>query len=135
MLLRTTWTLPSAKSVLTPPVGAARAVAWPLQPLWAPNRWSGIRNGLPSAPTPGAGSYMTENLSTGPSSQNSVGRVIPVTQFFDAVDQASLVSQVEAVKATAMRTTEVITTKVGPFPILWHADTLTWSDPVLGADR
>jgi hypothetical protein len=108
-----------------------------VQDLWGvPNWMRFIRNGLPSAPTEGAGQYTVQNASTGVSSQASVGRVVraPVA-FLDAVDQASLVSQGDAIFAAARRNAEVITAKVSPMPIFWHQDTATWSDAALGADR
>jgi len=105
--------------------------------VWGvPNQWRFIRNGLTVAPVEGAGQYTVQNTSTGPSSQVSVGRTVhaPVV-FFDAVDQASLVSQGDAVTAAAMRVSEVITAKLSPFPIAWHRDVVTYSDAVLGGDR
>lgn len=105
--------------------------------LWsAPNRWVFVQNGLPSAPAAGAGMYTVDNVSTGLSSQASVGRVVPAPAvFLDAVDQANLAAQGDALVAAAQRATEVITCKLSPFPIARHFDRLTYSDPALGAAR
>jgi hypothetical protein len=127
------WTL-TVGSLTTGIVSSDRTV---VNDLWsAPNRWVFIRNGLPSAPTAGAGSYTVDNVSVGLSSQTSVGRVVPAPAvFLDAVDQANLQAQGDAIVAAAKRTTEVITCKLSPFPIAGHFDILTYSDAALGADR
>jgi hypothetical protein len=117
-------------------VGVVAADRTVTNDVWgAPNRWIGIQNGLTVAPAEGVGKYTTDNTSTGLSSQTSVGRIIPDVQYYDAVNQASLVSQVNAVKAADMRSTEVITAKLGPFPVLWHADVVAWQDTALGGGR
>lgn len=115
-------------------VAVARSVT---NDVWGvPNWWRFVRNGLTAAPAEGSGQYTVQNTSTGPSSQVSVGRVVhaPVT-YLDAVDQASLQAQGDALVATAMRSSEVITAKLSPFPLAWHFDVSTYSDAQLGADR
>lgn len=113
-------------------VGDSRSVA---ADVWsAPNWWRFFANNGFTAPVEGAGRYTTQNASTGPSSQASVGiRRAPV-EYLDAVDQASLVVQGDAIKAAAMRVSEVITLKLSPMP-LWHADRLTLADEALGEPR
>lgn len=122
-------------------VAAPRTVA---NDLWGvPNWWRFIANGLTVPPVelvPGVstnnGQYTAENASTGLSSQASVGRVVHAAPvFLDAVDDASLKSQGDALVATATRVSEVITAKLSPFPIAWHFDVATWSDAALGEDR
>ncbi len=105
--------------------------------VWsAPNWWRVVRNGLTVAPVEGTGQYTTENLATGPSSQASIGRLVPAqVAFLDAVDQPSLVAQGDALKAAAMRTTETITAQISPFPLAWHEDIAAYSDPGPGLDR
>jgi hypothetical protein len=56
-------------------------------------------------------------------------------QFLDATSQADLVTQGDAIKATAMRVTEVLTLALSPFPAAWNYDVVTYSDAALGADR
>lgn len=115
-------------------VAAARTVT---NDLWGvPNWWRFVRNGLTTPPVESAGQYTVQNVSTGPSSQTSIGRTVhaPVV-YLDAVDQASLQAQGDALVATAMRASEVITAKLSPFPIAWHWDISTYSDAVLGDDR
>jgi hypothetical protein len=112
--------------------------------LWnKPNWWQFIANGLTVPPVelvPGVstnnGQYTVNNSSTGLSSQASVGRIVhaPV-QFLDAVDDASLMAQGDAIVAADKRSTEVITAKLSPFPAAWHFDVVTYSDAVLGSDR
>jgi hypothetical protein len=105
--------------------------------VWnAPNWWRFIQNGLTSAPVEGAGQYTVQNVTAGPSAQGSVGRTVhaPVV-FLDAVDQASLVSQGDRVVAAALRSTEIITTKLSPFPIAWHQDIVAYVDAALGGSR
>lgn len=115
-------------------IAAARTVA---NDVWGvPNEWIFIQNGLTSPPATGAGRYVVNNVSTGLSSQTSIGRTIPApVQFLDAVGQASLQAQGDAIVAAAMQSAEVITVKVSPFPIAWHVDVVGYSDPALGADR
>ena|GEM_PF-879290 len=112
--------------------------------LWGvPNWWRFIANGLTVPPVelvPGVstnnGMYTRSNASTGLSSQASVGRTVHAAPvFLDAVDDASLKAQGDAMVATATRVSEVITAKLSPFPIAWHFDVGTWSDAALGADR
>jgi len=127
------WTF-KVGDLITGIVASERTVA---QDLWnAPNWWRFIQNGLTAAPVEGAGQYTVQNASTGLSSQASVGRTVhaPVV-FLDAVDQASLVAQGDARVAVDMRTTEVITAKLSPFPAAWHFDVVTYSDAALGSDR
>jgi hypothetical protein len=105
--------------------------------VWGqPNRWRFVRNDLTTAPTEGAGRYTTDNTVTGPSSQAALGHIAraPV-QYLDATSQADLVVQGNRIKAAAMATNEVVSAKVSPFPIAWHADRVTYADPALGVDR
>jgi len=98
------------------------------------NWWRFIAN-QDTTPTEGSGRYTTTNPSTGPSSIASVGiRRAPV-QYLDATSQADLVVQGDRIKAAAMSVPEIITAKLSPFPIAWHADRVTYSDAALGADR
>jgi len=121
-------------SLTTGIVAADRTVA---ADVWgAPNRWRFIRNGMGVAPVEGVGRYTTSNPDVGPSSIASLGRVVPApVTYLDAVDQASLVTQGDRIKAAAMRTTEVIALKLSPMPLAWHADRVTYADAALGADR
>jgi|ERR1035437_5060614 hypothetical protein len=127
------WTF-SVGDLVTGIVATQRTVT---NDVWgAPNWLRFIQNGLTVPPVEGTGQFTIQNVSTGLSSQTSVGRIVhaPV-QFLDAVDQASLVAQGSAIAATAWRTSEVIAAKLSPFPLAWHFDVGVWSDPVLGADR
>jgi len=115
-------------------VAEARSVA---NDVWGvANRWRFIRNNMLTTPIEGAGRYTTDNLATGPSSQTSLGRIVraPVV-YLDATSQGDLVVQGDRVKAAAMATNEVITTKLSPFPLAWHSDRVTYADPALGVDR
>jgi hypothetical protein len=114
-------------------VAAARTVS---NDVWSsPNTWRFTQNGLGVPPVEGAGQYTTYNSSTGPSSIASVGARHAPVQFLDATSQADLVTQGDAIKATAMRVTEVLTLALSPFPAVWNRDTVLYSDPALGPDR
>lgn len=105
--------------------------------VWGvPNAWRFVANGLTVPPTEGVNQYSPTNPSTGVSSQASLGRTVqgPVI-YLDAVDYASLVTQGDRLKALAMQGTELIDAKLSPFPAAWGWDRVTYSDPVLGADR
>lgn len=120
-----------------PTTGVVAAQRSVVNDLWSmPNWWRFLQNGLAAAPVEGTGMYTTTNASTGPSSIASIGRTVhaPV-RFLDAVDDASLQAQGDAIKAVDMRTSEVITAKLSPFPAAWHFDVCQWSDPALGASR
>jgi hypothetical protein len=127
------WTFP----VGHPTLGIVLADRSVTNDVWgAPNWWRFVQSGLSYQPAEGAGQYTVQNVSTGASSQASVGRVVhaPV-QFLNATDQASLQAQGDAIVAAAKRSTEVVTVKLSPFPVAWHDDVVTYSDGALGADR
>ena len=107
------------------------------------NWWRFVANGLAAAPlelvvgvSTNNGQYTVQNTATGLSSQASVGRIVhaPV-RFLDAVNDASLQAQGDAIVAADKRTTEVLTLKVSPMPIFWHFDVSVISDSALGSDR
>lgn len=102
--------------------------------VWnAPNWWRGIRKGMSVQPVEGAGIYTRENVSTGPSSQDSVGRIVRAEpMWLDAADQASLVAQVDRQVATDMAVTRIIDGSTGPMPIVGHWDISTIDHPDLG---
>jgi hypothetical protein len=108
-----------------------------VQDLWGiPNRWRFIRNDLATPPVESNGRYTRNNVSEGPSSQTSLGRVVPAdVMFLDATSQGDLQSQGDKIVAAAMRVAEVITLKVSPFPAAGHYDRFAYIDAALGVPR
>lgn len=106
-------------------------------PLWsAPNEWVGVANNWPTPPVNGNGRYETDNQSVGLSSKDSLERTVPAPpRFLDATTQADLVTQLDRIKASDMRSTEVISVTTGPNPAMWHADRFEYADAALGGDR
>lgn len=91
--------------------------------VWvAPNRWVFVRRGMTTQPVEGDGLYTVDNLTTGASSQESIGRVRTRTVYLDAADQDALVAQGDQIVAADMSTTRSITLNVDPFPIFGHLD-------------
>jgi hypothetical protein len=103
--------------------------------VWGVPNWMRFVRNQDTPPTEGAGRYTKTNPSTGPASIASVGirRAPPV--YLDAVSQADLIVQGDRLFAAATRVTEVITTKVSPFPAAWHSDRVTYTDDALGLPR
>lgn len=99
------------------------------QDVWdAPNRWRGVRLGMATQPIEGDGIYTVDNLATGPSSQQSVGRVRRKTVFLNAVDQAALVAQVDRLVAEDTAAARTITLQLDPLPIAGHLDVVRYLD-------
>jgi hypothetical protein len=105
--------------------------------LWSlPNWMTFVRNGLTTTPVNGSGMYVVSNWSNGPSSVDSVERIVKgPTVYLDAVSQDDLEIQGDRLFAAATRTSEVITAKVSPFPAAGHFDQVTYNDPDLGIPR
>jgi hypothetical protein len=99
------------------------------QDVWsAPNRWKFVRRGMAVTPVVGDGIYIVDNLSRGPSSQQSLGRVRTSTVFLDAVDQAALEAQGDRIVAEDTAATRTITLSVDPLPIAGHLDVVRYID-------
>lgn len=105
--------------------------------VWGvPNRWVFYANGLDGAPVDGASRFEVDNLTTGVTSQTSLGRVVTAQpQGLDAASYGALVTQGTKIAADASRVPETITATLSPFPVLWHDDVALWSDRELGTDR
>lgn len=101
----------------------------------APNRWVFYRSGSTddAAPTAGAGLYEYVNQSVGETSVEARGgRTITKVESIDAADQTALVAAAQQTidKDSSIPTRFVIET--APFPLAYHMDLYTVSDPDLG---
>jgi hypothetical protein len=99
-----------------------------------PNWWRFIRRGMLTAPEEGDGIYTVQNLNRGPSSQQSLGRVVrrpPV--FLDAVDQASLEAQGDRIVNEDTSVTRTVTLSIEPLPIAGHLDVVELVDGPIAA--
>jgi hypothetical protein len=102
----------------------------------APNRWVFYWSKDPSGgapPVPGAGIYIFQNDSNGPTSVDARGRVISAKpQRIDAVDQAALEATAQLTIDADMRLKTTFEIPAFPNPLHWHFDRLTVADPGLG---
>lgn len=95
----------------------------------APNRWVFVRDNPSGGSTSiGAGVYEYENVSSGPTSSSSVGRVITKVVRLEAASQADLVKQGEAVIERDSDPDAILDLRTGPNPLHWHADVLRYVD-------
>lgn len=104
--------------------------------VWAtPNRWVFRQTNRPSgapAATEGDGIYTVNNVSDGPTSQNSRGLVWADVIDFEAASQAKLVELGDRRVAADLRVTSVLQVSTGPFPGAGHADVFTYRDDAIG---
>lgn len=98
----------------------------------AVNSWKFVRRGMTTAPTEGSGVYTVTNQSAGSFSVDAVGRRLWKVLYLDAADQASLVSQGDAVVQGDMQITRTLDVRTGPLPQAGHFDVLTYTDADLG---
>jgi hypothetical protein len=101
----------------------------------APNRWVFYWSQDPSGaqPVEGAGIYTYVNQASGPTSVAARGRVITAPPLqVDAVDQASLVAQAQALIDADLRLGTTFEIGTAPNPLHWHFDRVTLADPAVG---
>lgn len=101
-----------------------------IEDVWAaPNWWRFVRRNMSAAPTEGAGVYTVQNVADGPTSQNSLGRVVrkPV-RYLEAADQASLVAQGDRIVAEDRQVSREVQLTIEPLPLMWHRDCFTLID-------
>jgi hypothetical protein len=111
-------------------VGEARTVT---SDLWqAPNWWRFIAQSWPTTPTEGNGQYTVQNVSTGPSSQTAVGRVVKKVLYLQAADQASLQALGDIQVAKDKTVVTSLAVNLAPMPAQWHLDVATYTDSAAG---
>lgn len=129
------WTF-DADDVIDGIVGENRTV---IEDVWGvPNRWvfrqSNRAVGAPAA-TEGDGIYTVNNVSDGPTSQDSRGLVWTSVIDYEAATQAKLVSLGNRRVASDLAVTSRYQVTVGPFPPAGHADIYQYVDSAAGVDR
>jgi hypothetical protein len=121
----------SADDGLATLVGPARTVT---ADLWqAPNWWRFIGQSWASTPAEGNGFYTVQNLSSGPASQQAVGRVVKKVVYLQAADQASLVNLGNIQVAQDKAVVTSVAVNLAPMPAQWHLDVATYVDSAVGA--
>ena len=105
--------------------------------VWdAYNRWVFYRSGVEGEPVEGVSRYTRDNLDVGPASQLQLGMVRQdVPQSLDAADYASLKTAGDAIADAAIAGTRTVRTSMSKMPVLWHRDTVQFSDLAAGAQR
>lgn len=99
------------------------------QDVWSSaNLWTFVRRDMATMPVEGDGIYTVANLDRGPSSQQSLGRVVRKTVYLDAVDQASLVAQGDRVVVEDTAAARKVTLQVDPLPTAGHLDVVQYVD-------
>lgn len=97
--------------------------------VWGrPNWWRFVRKEMATKPTEGAGLYTVQNVSDGPTSQDSLGRVVRKVVYLDAADQASLVAQGDRIVAEDKQVARRFEIEVDPLPIAAHFDIIELRD-------
>lgn len=97
-----------------------------------PNWWRFIQAGLSFQPTEGAGQYTVQNLTAGPTGQQSAGRVVKApVQSLQATGQADLQAQGDLIVARQIATAETLPFSTAPWPLAGHFDVMTFADPTL----
>jgi hypothetical protein len=97
--------------------------------VWgAPNHWRFVRKNMTAQPAEGAGIYTVENVSDGPTSQNSLGRVVRKVTFLEAANQTSLAAQGDRIVATDLAVSRRFDIDVDPLPIAGHFDVVQLVD-------
>ncbi len=102
----------------------------------APNRWVFYRtnNTEDSAPVDGNGRYEYVNQTYGETSVEARGgRVITKMVGLEAADHFSMVRAGFAVVSADLAVPTTIPIETAPFPLAWHFDKITVSDPAFGA--
>lgn len=120
------WTLDTSDD-RTNIVGQDRTIT---EDVWkAPNWWRFVQSNRETTPTEGAGVYTVQNINDGPTSQNSLGRVVraPV-QYLDVADHAALVSAGDRVVDEARQVFRSIELEIDPLPVMSHRDVFTLTD-------
>lgn len=99
----------------------------------AANRWVFINDdpGLGTS-VEGAGVYTVLNSTDGPTSVTGRGRTITKVVKLQAVTQSALVAQADRIVAADKRLSLAVSVNVGPNPVHWHEDTVTFADADLG---
>lgn len=102
-----------------------------------PNWWRFIQQGLTFQPIEGSGQYTVQNLSSGPTSQAGVGRVVKAPPvFLNASGQADLQAQGDLIVARSVASAETLVFNTAPLPLAGHFDMLIYADPTLpGQDQ
>lgn len=109
--------------------------------VWkTPNRWVFVRTNLPdvhTSPAEGAGIYTVNNVSNGPTSQNSRGLIWSKTHEYEVASQEELVALGDRRVAADLRDTERFIVSTAPFPPAGHFDVFTFTDAEAtgGVDR
>lgn len=122
----------SADNSLTTLVGQSRTVT---ADLWqAPNWWRFVAQNWPTTPVEGDGFYTVQNVSSGPSSQQAVGRTVRKVVFVQAADQASLQSLGDIQVAQDKAVVTSMAMNLAPMPAQWHLDVATYVDSAISPD-
>jgi hypothetical protein len=101
-----------------------------IEDVWAaPNWWRFVRRDMGTQPTEGAGIYTVQNVSDGPTSQDSLGRTVrrPV-EYLEVADHASLVAQGDRIVAEDRQVSREVQLMIDPLPVMWHRDCFTLKD-------
>lgn len=125
------WTF-DADDLVAGTVGEQRTViedAWGVPNRWV-FRWSNGGTGIE-----GDGVYTVNNVSDGPTSQDSRGLIWPSVIDFEAASQAKLVELGDRRVAADLSVTSRYQVTVGPFPPAGHADIYRYVDSAAGVDR
>ena len=100
------------------------------------NAWRFIASGLSYPPEEGNGMYTPPSYqSGGPSSIDALGLTNTRVEFLQAVDQAALVTQGDAIVAADKRVAWQLDMTSYPFPLAGHRDVVTYTDSALGGLR
>lgn len=111
-------------------VGVNRTVT---NDLWqSPNWWRFIAQNWAGTVAEGAGQYTVQNVSTGPASQQQIGRTVKKVVYVNTADQTSLQVQGDRTVAADKRVTELVTVQLGPMPAQWHQDIIEYVDAAAG---
>lgn len=117
-------------------VGEERRV---IEDVWAtPNRWvfrATNRDPADPVPTEGDGLYTVNNVSDGPTSQDSRGLVWTAVIDYEAASQAALVALGDRRVAADRRVTTRFSVTTGPFPGAGHWDIFEFTDEAAGGTR
>jgi hypothetical protein len=100
------------------------------------NAWRFIASGLSFPPEEGNGMYTPPVYqSGGPSSIDALGLTNTRVEYLQAVDQAALVAQGDAIVAADKRVAWQLDMTSYPFPLAGHRDVVTYADSKLGGLR
>lgn len=91
------------------------------------NRFIFVQDGLDFTPVEGAGQYTVDNLTNGPSAQNTMGRVVPTVILLQSIDQDDLVTQGNTYVTKQYASAEKITLATESWPVAWYYDIFQFS--------